>query len=165
MAWFTVKTYHKKNVEQREIFYRQEGEGEITVTDGFRWAEYRVETNDDDWPQFKFTNCPGGSDDLDSIDLNCCSGDNIESTELVEMFDGGCWGDIEFSDDIDEDEQEELREKINEEGSYSIEDDGEWYLSDTEVWAWGPFEVTNEDGETRLVIADADGNMVEFKEE
>ena len=59
-----------------------------------------------------------------------------------------------------------LREKIEEEGSYSIEDDGEWYLDETEVWVWGPLEVTNEEtGETRIIIADEDGNVTDFKEE
>ena len=71
-TWFTVKTYHKKNVEQREEFYRRDGDGTITVTDGFRFAEYRVETTDGNWPEFRFTSCPGGSADLDSIDLNSC---------------------------------------------------------------------------------------------
>jgi hypothetical protein len=167
-TYWTVKTYYKKNVEQHEYFYNRELKGaEIIVKDGYRFAEYTVETNDGNPPEFNFTQCPGGSDDPDSIDLNSCFGDNVESTELVELFDGGCWGDIEINGIHDEDEAERLEELVNEEGSWALEDDGDgnWYLSDTEVWAWGPFEITNDEGYSRIIIADADGNAVDFKEE
>lgn len=162
--WWTVKTYYKKSCEQHEYFVQREGEGKICVKDGFRFAEYNVETNDGKFPQFKFTNCPGGSADLDSVDLNSCFGDNIESTELVEMFDGGCWGDVEIEGIDDESEVERLEELINEEGSYSLEDDGEWYLDETEVWVWGPLEVSDDDGNTRIICADENGNVADFVE-
>lgn len=164
MAWYTVKTYYKKSCEQHEYFVQRNGEGKIKVIDGFRRCEYNVETNDDNFPNFEFTEVPGGDGKKDSLDLNSLGGDNIETSELVEMFDGGCWGDIEI-EGVDEDEEERLRELINEEGSYSIEDDGDWYLEDTEVWVWGPLEVTDEDGNTRIIIADEDGNVTDFVEE
>jgi hypothetical protein len=107
---------------------------------------------------------PNGDGKKDSLDLNSLIGDNIESTELVEMFDGGCWGDIEI-EDLDEDEEEKLREFIDEEGLYSLEDEGDWYLSDTEVWVWGPLEVEDEDGNVRIIIADEEGNVIDFVEE
>jgi hypothetical protein len=47
MAFWTVKTYHKKNVEQHDHFLRRSGAGKIIVKDGFRWAEFRVETDDE----------------------------------------------------------------------------------------------------------------------
>jgi hypothetical protein len=168
MASYTVRTYYKKSCEQHEHFYNRKIKGaEIIVKDGFRFAEFTVETNDDEFPQFAFTEVPGGDGKKDSVDLYSCFGDNVENTELVEMFDGGCWGDTEIEGIDDEDEVERLEELINEEGSYSLEDDGDgdWYLSDTECWVWGPLEVTNDDtGETRIIIADADGNMIDFKE-
>jgi hypothetical protein len=165
MAWWTVKTYYKKNVEQHEYFRHNESGATICVKDGFRFAEYNVETTDDNPPEFNFTQCPGGSEEADSIDLNSCFGDNVESTELVEMFDGGCWGDIEIEGIDDEEEENRLRELIEEEGSYALEEDGDWYLDETEVWVWGPLEVTDEAGNTRIICADADGNVVDFKEE
>ena len=73
-TWWTVKTYYKKNVEQHEHFINRETGGHILVKDGFRFAEYNVETNDGNPPEFNFTQCPGGSDDADSIDLNCSLG-------------------------------------------------------------------------------------------
>jgi hypothetical protein len=166
MAWFTVKTYYKKSCEQHEHYVQHEGEGRILVKDGFRFAEFSVETNDDKFPEFEFVEVPGGDGKRDSLDMYSLSGPNIESSELVEMFDGGCWGDIEI-EGIDNDEEiEELEEFINENGAYALEDDGGWYLEDTEVYVWGPLVVTNEDtGEERIVCADEEGNMIDFKED
>ena len=165
MAWYTVKTYYKKSCEQHEHFVQRDGDGRITVKDGFRRAEFNVETNDDGFPEFNFTEVPGGDGKKDSVDLFSCFGDNVEQTELVEMFDGGCWGDIEIEGIDDDEEVERLEELINEEGAYALEDEGDWYLEDTECWVWGPLEVTDEDGNTRIIIADADGNVKDFVEE
>jgi hypothetical protein len=165
MAWYTVRTYYKKSCEQHEHFYHEDYSDPIIVKDGFRRAEFSVETNDDAFPQFDFTEVPGGDGKKDSVDLFSCFGDNVEQTELVEMFDGGCWGDVEFPEDMDEDEQERLQEVINENGSYSLEDEEGWNLSDTECWVWGPIEVEDEAGNVRIIIADKNGNMIDFKED
>jgi hypothetical protein len=79
------------------------------------------------------------------------------------MFDGGCWGDIEI-EGLDEDEEEKVQEFIDENGAYALEDEGDWYLEDTEVYIWGPIEVTDEDGNTRIIIADENGNVTDFVE-
>ena len=168
MAQFTVRTYYKKSCEQHEYFYNRKIEGaKIIVKDGFRSAEFTVETNDGNFPQFNFTKVPGGDGNTDSVDLFGCFGDNVEQTEMIEMFDGGCWGDIEIEGIEDEDEEERLRELIEEEGSYALEDDGDgdWYLSDTECWVWGPIEVEDEEGNIRIICADEDGNMITFNDE
>ena len=113
--WWTVKTYYKKSCEQREYYIQHEGDGRIMVTDGFRFCEFNVETNDGEFPRFEFTTVPGGNDAKDSLDMYSLNGDNIESSEMVEMFDGGCWGDIEIEGIDDEEEVERLEEFINEE--------------------------------------------------
>lgn len=161
---WTIKTYYKKSCEQHEYYVQRSGDGKIKVLDGFRFAEYIVETNDGEFPQIEFTEVPGGNGARDSIDLNSCFGSNVESTELVEMFDGGCWGDVEITGIDDEEEVERLQEFISEEGAYSLEDNGDWYLDETEVWVWGPLEISDEEGNTRIVIADEDGNMIDFVE-
>jgi hypothetical protein len=163
--WWTVRTHYKKSCEQHEYFVQREGEGRIKVIDGFRFVTYNVETNDGEFPKFEFTFVPGGDGKKDSLDLNSLYGDNIESSELVEMFDGGCWGDNEITGIDDEAKVEELEEFLSENGSYALEDDGEWYLDETEVWVWGPIEVEDEDGNIRIIIADEDGNVVDFKED
>jgi hypothetical protein len=162
--WWTVKTYYKKSCEQHEYFVQREGEGRIKVIDGFRFCTYNVETNDGEFPKFEFTYVPGGNGAKDSLDMNSIGGANIESSELVEMFDGGCWGDNEF-EGLTDDEVEKLKEFLSENGSYALEDDGEWYLDETEVWVWGPLEVSDDEGNTRIVCADEDGNMIDFVEE
>ena len=162
--WWTVKTYHKKNCEQQEYFVQRNGNGRIKVTDGFRWCEYNVETNDGEFPKFEFTTVPGGNDAKDSLDMNSLYGSNIESSELVSMDDGGCWGGWEI-EGVSEEEEEKLNEFLEENGSWALEDEGEWYLDETEVWVWGPLEVTDDEGNTRIIIADANGNVSDFKDE
>lgn len=166
MATWIVKTYHKKSVEQHEYFIQREGTGRIKVIDGFRWATFRVETTDDNFPEFEFEQVPGGNDAKDSLNLFSVSGPNIEESEMIDMFDGGCWGDIEVTG-LDEDEEEKILEFIEENGTWALEDDGQWYLDDTDCWVWGPIEITNEDDETqrKIIIADDEGNVTEFKEE
>jgi hypothetical protein len=168
MATWTIRTHYKKSCEQIEYFYnRKIPDAKIIVRDGFRLAEFTVETTDDEFPQIEFDEVPGGDGKRDSLDLFSLIGDNIDSTEMVEMFDGGCWGDIEIEGIDDEDEAERLEELINEEGAYALEEDGDgdWYLSDTECWVWGPIEVEDEAGNVRIIIADEEGNVVDFKEE
>jgi hypothetical protein len=165
MAFFTVKTFYKKSCEQHEHYVQSEGKGRILVKDGFRFCEFEVETNDDNFPQFEFDRVPGGDGKKDSLDMYSLSGSNIEGSELVEMVDGGCWGDIEIEGIEDDEEVERLEEFISEEGAYSLEDDGAWYLEDTEVWIWGPIEVTSEDGTVRIICADEDGNVVDWDDE
>lgn len=162
--WWTVRTYYKKSCEQHEYFVQNEGSGKIKVVDGFRSCTYNVETNDGEFPKFEFTYVPGGNGAKDSIDMNSINGANIESSELVEMFDGGCWGDNEF-EGLTLEEIEKLEEFLSENGAYALEDEGEWYLDETEVWVWGPLEVTDDQGNTRIVIADENGNMIDFVEE
>lgn len=165
MATWTIRTHYKKSCEQIEYYYNRKIPGaKIIVRDGFRRAEFTIETTDDEFPDIEFDEVPGGDGKRDSLDLFSLIGDNIDSTEMVEMFDGGCWGDIEF-EGLTLEQEEELEEFINENGAYALEDEGDWYLSDTECWVWGPLELEDEEGNVRIIIADEDGNVVDFEEE
>ena len=167
MAQWTVSTHYKKSCQETEYWTRNKGEGKLTVTNGFRYGEWTIETSDDNPPEFEFTFVPGGDGKKDSIDMCNCEVNNIESVELVEMYDGGCWYDIDF-EDLTDDEEDELREFLEENSTYDLEDrdDDSWSHSDTEWWVWGPIEIKNENGETvRIICADEDGNVVDFKEE
>lgn len=166
MPTWTIRTHYKKSCEQIEYFYNRKTNGRIVVRDGFRRAEFTIETTDDNFPAIEFDEVPGGDGKRDSLDLFSLMGDNIESTELVEMYDGGCWGDVEF-ENVDKDEEERLRELIETEGAYALEDDsdGDWYLDETECWVWGPLELEDEAGNIRIICADEDGNVVDFEEE
>jgi hypothetical protein len=168
MAQWTIRTHYKKSCEQIEYFYNRKIKGaKIIVRDGFRRAEFTIETTDNEFPAIEFNQVPSGDGKIDSLDLFNLIGNNIDSTELVEMFDGGCWGDTEIEGIDDEDEVERLRELIDEEGAYALEEDGDgdWYLDETECWVWGPLEIEDEEGNIRIIIADDDGNVVDFEDE
>ena len=166
MASWIVRTYYKKSVEQHEYFIQRNGDGRIKVIDGFRSATFRINTTDDNFPEFEFEKVPGGDGKQDSLNLFFVTGPNVEDSELIDMFDGGCWGDIEI-EGLDEDEEEQIREFIDENGTWALEDEGEWYLDETECWVWGPIEITNEDDESisKIIIADENGNVTEFVED
>lgn len=165
MAIWTIRTHYKKSCEQIEYYYNRKSDAKIIVRDGFRRAEFTIETTDDEFPAVEFDEVPGGDGKKDSLDLFSLIGDNIDNTEMVEMFDGGCWFDVTIEGINDEEEVERLEELISEEGAYALEDDGDgdWYLSETECWVWGPLEIEDEDGNVRIIIADKDGNVIDFE--
>jgi hypothetical protein len=155
-----VRTYYKKSCEQHEYFNHSDYNNPLIVKDGFRSAEFYVDTNDGKIPNFEFTETPGGNGAKDSVNLFSCEANNIVGSEMIEMFDGGCWGDIEWPEDMDEDEQERLQEFVDENGSYSLEDEEGWMLDETECWVWGPLEISDEDGNVVAIIeADDEGNV------
>jgi hypothetical protein len=163
MAIWTVSTYYKKSCEEREIWTHSD-HGTMIRTNGFRRASYTVETSNDSPPEFEFDFVPGGDGKKDSIDMNNCEFNNIESAELVELFDGGCWGGTEWPDDMDEEEIQRLEELMEEEGYYALEEEG-WMLDETEVWVWGPILIEDEEGnQVRIICADEDGNVIDFVE-
>ena len=165
MAHWTVKTHYKKNVQEVEKWHQRNGKGSVTVENGFRWGEWEVETSDDNPPEFEFTYVPGGDDLKDSIDMCNCEVNNIESVELVSMDDGGCWYGIEI-EGLDDDEEERIRNLVEEEGIWALEEEEDWIQDDTEWWIWGPIEICNEAGNTvRIICADVDGNVTDFKDD
>jgi hypothetical protein len=167
MAIWTVRTYHKKNVQEVEMYVQREGEGRVTVTNGFRWGSWTVETTDDNPPEFEFTEVPGGDGRKDSINMLDCCENNIDNVELIDMDDGGCWYDIEV-EGLGEEEEEEIREFLEENSPYELEEreDDSWCQDETEWWIWGPIEIQNEAGETvRIICADDDGNVIDFVED
>ena len=166
MAQWKVSTYHKKNVQEVESYYQPSG-GRVTVTNGFRWGTWTVTTTDDNPPEFEFTEVPGGDGKKDSIDMLDCCENNIEEIELYSMDDGGCWYDVEI-EGLDEDKEEEIREFLDENSPYELEDrEGEdWHQDDSQWWIWGPIEIQNEAGDTvRIICADENGNVIDFIED
>jgi hypothetical protein len=96
---------------------------------------------------------------------NCCY-NNIENVELDTMWDG-CWEDIDFPEDMSEEEQERLMEVIEEHGVYqALEDEEGWSQNETEAWIWGPILIEDGAGnQARIICADEAGNVIDFKEE
>ena len=160
MATWTVSTWYKKSIEEHEHFVK-DGQ-EIVRKTGWRGGSWTVTTSDDNPPEFEFVEVPGGDGKRDSIDINSCYDNNIEEVELDSTFDG-CWEDIEYPDDMDEEERERLEELMEEEGFYAIEEEG-WYSNDTECYIWGPILIEGENGFRKIIIAH-DGVAVDFVDE
>lgn len=160
MAFWTVRTYHKKCVEQHD-YYTKDNKKIICKT-GWRSASWTVTTSDDEIPEFDFDYVPGGDDSKDSVDMNNCYWNNVDECELNETFDN-CWQNIEFPEDMAEGERQRLTELIEEGGLFALEHEEGWDSDDNEIWIWGPIEISNEAGETvRIIIADKDGNVSDF---
>lgn len=164
MATYKVSPYYKKSCEEHEQYWK-DGVTIVRKT-GFRGATFIVHTNDDNPPEFEFDFVPGGDGKKDSINMYNCCVNNIENVELDHMWDG-CWEDIDFPDDFDEDEKERLMELIEEEGVYTaLEENEGWNLDESEAWIWGPILIEDEEGnQVKIICADSDGNVIDFEEE
>jgi hypothetical protein len=165
VANWKVSPLYKKSCEEHE-HYTKDGMTIVRQT-GYRGASFYVETSDDNPPEFEFDCVPGGDSRQDSIDMYNCEVNNIESVELDSMWDG-CWQEIIYDDEIDEEELRRLVELIEEEGDvYDVLENQEgWSQSETQAWIWGPIQIENDAGEVvRVICADADGNVVDYVEE
>jgi hypothetical protein len=165
VANWKVSPLYKKSCEEHE-YYVKDGLTIVRQT-GYRGASFYVETSDDNPPEFEFECVPGGDSNRDSIDMYNCEVNNIESVELDSMWDG-CWEEIIYDDDIDEEECQRLVELIESEGDvYDVLENQEgWSQSETQAWIWGPIQIESESGEiVRIICADADGNVVDYVEE
>jgi hypothetical protein len=164
MATWKVSPLYKKSCEEHE-HYVKDGLTIVRQT-GFRGASFIVETSDDNPPEFEFDYVPGGDGSKDSIDMYNCEVNNIESVELDSMWDG-CWEEIVYDDDLDEEERERLEALIESEGDvYQVLSDEGWNQDDGQAWIWGPIQIENDAGEVvRVICADADGNVIDYQEQ
>lgn len=163
MADWVVRTYFKKSIEEHEHFTK-DGQ-EIVRKTGWRSGSWTVVTSDENPPEFEFDFVPGGDGRKDSIDMNNCFGNNIEEVEMIETWDG-CWEDIDWPEDMDEEEQEALLERIEEDGFYDVIEDQEgWMQSDTEMWIWGPIAIEDSEGNIARIIEAAEDGSVVYKSE
>lgn len=132
MATWKISNREKKSCEER-TFWTKDG---VTVirTEGFRWGTFTVETTDD--------NPPEGitEENEDGIDMYGYSGENAEDGAQLDMMDDGWYGDWEFPDDMDEEEQERIIEGWDEDSYDFMEGDG-WYNDETEAWLFGPLDI------------------------
>ena len=161
MANWKVSTYYKKSCEEHE-HYVKDGKTIIRKT-GFRGCSFFVETNNDNPPEFEFTYVPGGDKNKDSINMYDCCYNNIENVELDTMWDG-CWEDIEFPEDMDEELQEALKERFEESSVYEVlEDEEGWSQNECEAWIWGPILIEDENGnKVKIICSDKNGNVIDF---
>lgn len=165
MANWKVSTYFKKSCEEHEYYYKNDQS--IIRKTGYRLGSFFVETSNDNPPEFEFDYVPGGDGRKDSINMYDCCINNIENVELDTMWDG-CWEDIVFPDEMDEEEQERLQALIDEEGDvYEVLEHQEgWSQNDTEAWIWGPILIEDENGnQIRIICSDEEGNVIDYIDE
>jgi hypothetical protein len=159
MANWTVSNYFKKCVEEHERFTK-DGKYIIRKT-GWRFGRWQITTTDDSIPNFDWQ--PDDNPEYACVNMNDCTGSNIEEVEFIETWDG-CWDDYEYDDEITDQEREQIDLVIEEEGFWELENQG-WYPEDCECYVCGPIQIENEAGDTvAIVCSDPEGNTVSFKE-
>lgn len=133
MATWNLSPQYKKSAVEKMFFYK---DGQcITIEQGFRWANFKVESDERPLTDDELKNEDGY--ELGSID-------NDESWEMWDMVDG-CWLDIEKVSDSITDEEFAAFEKAWEEDSYSGVEELGWSQDDCEYYYYGPLALTNED--------------------
>lgn len=136
MAIWKIVNQHKKSCEERQ-FWTKDGKTAIRI-EGFRWGTFTVETTDDNPPEGITAENPDG------IDMYSYSGENAPDGAELDMMDDGWYGDWEFPDSMDEEEQERIQEGWDEDYYDFMEGDG-WVNDETEAWLFGPLSIERVD--------------------
>ena len=133
MATWNLSPQYKKSAVEKMFFYK---DGMIiSIEQGFRWANFTVESDTRPLTDEELKN-------EDGYELGCI--DNDESWEMQDMTDG-CWLDIKRENDkVTDEELEKFEAAWEEDGYCGVEDIG-WSNDDTEYFYYGPLCLTNED--------------------
>lgn len=133
MATWNLAPQNKKSAIEKMSFYK---DGMIiSIEQGFRWANFAVESDERPLSNEELKN-------EDGYELSCI--DNDECWEMCDMTDG-CWVEIERENDkVTEDEFVAFEAAWEEAGYSGVEDFG-WSNDDTEYYFYGPLVLTNED--------------------
>lgn len=132
MAQYRIATIDKKSVTEIEFWTKDDKT--IKRITGWRWGAGWINTE---------------SGEILDIDPKNPDGVNVYDYDFeLDSLDDGWYGDVEYSDNIDDEEREQLEELWDEE-SYSAWESEGWYNSETECWFYGPLEIekTAEDEE------------------
>ena len=124
MTTWVLTTLEKKNVEEVE-FWSKDGQTIKRIT-GFRWGTVYCE-----------------SDEKPDLDLDNPDGIDVFSTGYdfeLDNLDDGCSLEVEYPDDMLEEEQERLDELWDEDSYDGWERDG-WSNVETETWFHGPLNL------------------------
>jgi hypothetical protein len=133
MATWNLSPQHKKSAVEKMFFYK---DGScITIEQGFRWANFTVESDEQPLTDDELKNADG-------YELGCI--DNDECWEMQDMSDG-CWIEIEAEGSSVTDKELANFEAAWETDGYSGVEDLGWSNDETEYYYYGPLELTNED--------------------
>jgi len=143
MAIWKLETRYKKNIQETEYFNK--GEYCIEYETWWRWGYARFDVPDGiDFKQHLKDEYDVDLEGDNSIDIH-----SLEFDVMDHSFDDGVACDWTFPDEMDEEEQERIKELFDEEWHEGMENDG-WEATDIEVVFHGPFDLTKEeeDGST-----------------
>jgi len=132
MANWRVSPVNKKSTEEVEIWVKDDQT--IRRTTVFRGATFYIETNDDEMPEDLDPDNPDGVNMYDYFSDNAENG-----AELEGMWDG-CYVEVEWPEDMPQEERDRL-EELWELDSYSAWEDDGWMNNETECWFYGPLEI------------------------
>lgn len=135
MANWCITPVNKKSTEEVEIWVK-DGQT-IRRTTVFRSGTFYVETSDDEMPKDIDPANPDG------INMNDYFSDNADCAELDNLWDG-CYSDVEYPEDMSEEERARLDE-LWEEGCHSSWEEDGWVNDETECWFYGPLEIEKAD--------------------
>ena len=124
MTTWVLTTLEKKNVVETEFWYK-DGKT-IKRSTGCRWGTVYCE-----------------SDERPEIDLENPDGLEVFATDYdfeLDNLDDGHYCDVEYPDDMTEEEQERMDE-LWDEDSYSAWEEEGWSNDDTETWFNGPLDL------------------------
>jgi hypothetical protein len=127
MANWVLTTVEKKSVEEIEFWFK-DGQTIKRIT-GFRWGKVTCES--DERPEIDLDNPEG-------ISVFDC-GYDFE----LDSLDDGWYTDVEYPDDMDDEESERLDELWDEDDRDGWEAEG-WSNDDSETWFHGPLSLEQE---------------------
>ena len=132
MATWKVEPTWKKSVVERAFWIK---DGKTIINEiGWRWGEITIETEGDDPPEVDEDTNYFDDDQFELVDFSC---------------DDGCWEENEFEGDWEEEEQEQMEERLNdgEISVYELEDEG-WVCRDSELYITCEVTITKVEDET-----------------
>jgi hypothetical protein len=127
MATWVLTTIEKKSVEEIE-FWTKDGQTIKRIT-GFRWGKVYCES--DEKPDIDLENPEG-------ISVFDC-GHDFE----LDSLDDGWYADVEYPEDMDDEERERMDELWDEESYDGWEGEG-WNQDECETWFYGPLSLEEE---------------------
>jgi len=137
---YVIKPLHKKSIVYHVEMYRNNPDGSIgwfNIDETYRWGQGFVESDLD-------CNLPWEGDDVAYARADVGWGCE---------FDDSCSIEFEFSDDISEEEQEEIRQAYYEGGAaWLFDGEHSWQEEDTAVHIISPYQID---------LCDDDGTVIE----
>lgn len=126
MEKFNISTEHKKCVQEVDFWYKDGMTIRREV--GWRWGNGTITVHDEEQKQALLS-------DVESEEIN------VYDYEFeLDSLDDGCWDDVEYPEEMSEEERERMDELWDEDTYEGWETEG-WSIGDNELWFTGPIKL------------------------